>query len=163
MELGKLMFSLVLLITFSLVLLITLLSLYFIHLWSCISVNCLFPMLTYNYIMCFRRKNCLAGCHTISLWRFDVYLCVPMDSRIESKWRRDSTWFYFCNIHVIFDVGKLTGIQVDGSFITPSRGLHADCFCNFCCIFTSSHSEHCMLDSPTLSLVWLFASHTILL
>nr|ACU20900.1 unknown [Glycine max] len=53
-----------------------------------------------------------------------------------------SSWFYFCNIYVGFNVGKLACIEVDGPFFTPSRELYADCFCSFFCCSDAPHFDH---------------------
>jgi len=106
-----------------------------------------FILLLYSTHLVFsvlRWKNCLAGCHTVSLWRFNVHLCVSMDSCIEPKRWRDSPWFYFCNFHVGFNVGKLTCIQIDGPLFTPSRELYANCFCSFFCCSDPPDFDHCM-------------------
>lgn len=47
-------------------------------LWGYFTVDLLIWFLL-KLTMCFRWENCFAGCHPISLWRFDVHICVPLD------------------------------------------------------------------------------------
>ena len=111
------------------------------------------PLLSLIFVH-FRWKNCFAGCHPVSVWRLNVYLCVPLDSCFEPQWRGDPSWFYFCHIHVGFNVGKLSCITIDGSLITQGRKLHADCFCDFLCFSHASHYNECMFQHLSLSL-WI--------
>ena len=92
---------------------------------------------------CHRWENCIVGCNSVPIWRFHVYIRLSMDSCIESKRWRNSSWFHFCNIHVVINVGKLFCITVDGPFY-ESWELHADCFYHLCCRSHTPNHHQCM-------------------
>lgn len=89
----------------------------------------------------FRWENCITGCDTVSVWRIHVYICVPVDSCFEPKWRGHSTWFYLCDIHVVFNAWKLPCISADGSPNTQSGELYADCLCHLSFLPPASHCD----------------------
>lgn len=104
------------------------------------------PFWDYKYFlfMFTRWENCTSGGNTVIVWRFDVHLCFPMDSCFKSKRWGDTPWFHFCDFHVGFNVRKLLRFSAYGSLFTQSRELHADCFCNLCCLSPPSHFGKCM-------------------
>ena len=107
----------------------------------------LFYFLFILILLCFmwiRWENSIAGCNTVSIWRFNVHICVPLDSCFESEWRGNSTWFHICNFHVGFNVGKLNCISTDGPLINKSWKLHANCVYNLICLSPASHCNKCM-------------------